>query len=343
MAQSGYIASCVRARAMKGILLAPDEWQQLALMDSAEDVMGFLHQRGLISATTIVETAEKELRERNIATAASLIRFVHGAAFEALKYFVYYYDLLNVETLISHLHTGGASGEMLPLLYDTGRLGMVDVENLASVTSYPVLTNCLRGSVLYDVFKRELESYERDEDVAGFVAAIELDFMRGWQRVVQRCRRGAVGASQSLFDAFLKVKAADGMLRLRFRRESGEHLVASWNELVPGGLVGSDMSGWYNIEDERDSFKYLLGRLGGGGSIHETEADGADAQMDKGMMRTLLDETLRIQRRGGFTVDYIMSFLFRVMLQSEDLVSLLECKDFGLANDEVASYLVGDV
>jgi len=333
MGQSGYIAACVRARAKKNGLLTHEEWLSLSRMGDAPEVMAWLRQRGLAEFDGPIEKVERALRAHNIRLAASLSRFLSGTGADAVNCFVRYYDLLNVETVISNLHTGGDTGGIAPFLFDTGRAGMVDKELLTAVGSFPALGNLLRGTVLYDVYRRALEQYERDGEVARFTAALELEFLRGWYRAVRRVR----GNGRSAFDSFIKIKAADAMLRLRFRRDSSEHEVAQWNRLVPGGLLGSDFERWYAVSDFKEAAGYLEQRIFGGNA----GADDAEVDVETRMQRRLLADVMREQHRNGFSLDYLFSFLLRFMLQTEDLVRLLECKDFNLEPERLDEYLVG--
>jgi hypothetical protein len=338
MGKSGYIAACVRAHAMKRLLLDQDEWQRLLLTSGRDELIGRLAQRGLVSGVSGMAAVERELRGRCITAASSLVRFLSGAAYDTVRFFVYYYDLLNIETVIAHLHFG-SDDSIADLLYDTGRLGMVHSELLAAATSFPALGKSLKGSVLYDAYNRGLELYERDGDVAAFLAELEFDFLRGWSQAERRSRRGRI--SKSVFDVYLRIKTADAMMRLRFRRESGEHAVDRWNGLVPGGLLGRDIREWRGMESESDAFGYLAERIFG---RHSDIAVGSDSAGDETqLLRGLLAETRRSQRRGEFSVDYLLGFLFRLMLQAEDLVRLLECRDFGLDSNLVAGYMIGGV
>jgi hypothetical protein len=324
---------------MKRLLLSDDEWRKLRMSGSSDELVAKLVQRGLVSEAAGLDAVERELRGECVAAASSLIRFLSGAGYDTLRFFIYYYDLLNIETVIAHLHFGSEAG-VAEMLYDTGRLGLIKHDTLAAVSSFPALGSCLKGSVLYDAYKQGLESYERDGDISVFTAELELAFLKGWSLAERRCRRMG-GQGKSIFSVYLKTRAADAMLRLRFRRESAEHAVERWNGLVPGGLLGKDLRDWNALDSEKDAFKYLASRVFG---RHHDVGAGADSSADETLLqRGMLNETRRALRRGDFSIDYLLGFLFRLMLQAEDLVRLLECCDFGLDSDTASEYLIGEI
>ncbi len=343
MRYSEYIAACTRARAMKWRILSRDDWARIIMMNSAEEIINFLKQKGLILSTSpSIEIAEKELREGEIYAASSLIRFIHGPAYDALKYFIFYYDLLNIETIIYHLHSGTENKELAGILYSTGRQGMVRAELLAGVTSFPALANTLRGTVLYKTFKDNLAEYEREGDITSFIAGIELEFMRNWHNAVKRCAGNNYSSSNSSFDSFIKVKAADAMLRMQFYRDTSPHKLDTWAALVSGGLTRSALKEWREISDEQAASVNLIKMIFPRYFKSDMVIDNYPAA-DRQMMRALRYTVVRSQQRNEFSLDYLISFLLLVMLQTEDLIKTLECKDFGLNSEELTGYLIKEL
>jgi hypothetical protein len=333
---------------MRSQLLTQSDWQNLAGMVSADDVSVRLNQMGLITSSlnNDISLVEKELRENNVASAEALLHFSQDPARDAIRFFIYYYDLMNIEAVIHHLHAGADKHDISSVLYATGGQGMIGREILASVTSFAMLSNVLHGTVIYNAFKVALARFEQDEDVSVFIAAIEFEFMKNWAKAVAACGHGFGSGSRhggSSFDAFIRVKATDAVFRMRFKRESQTHDFTSWAALVPGAPLNGVMSKWLEVSDEKDAFEFLVNVMFPGNMV-KGAVMGPDMDLnvaDRHLMRMLRAVARRSQRRNGFDADFLMSFLFLMMLQAEDLVSLLECKDFGLEQNSIAGYLSG--
>ncbi len=344
-----YSASCVRARAMRSSFLTPADWKNIVSMHAVDDVVSLLGQKGLLTSSLNkdISFVEKELRENNISSAKALLRFAQEPVRDAIRFFIYYYDLMNIETIIHHLHVGADHADIDSLLYSTGGQGMVDKDLLASVTSFASLANILHGTVLYNSFKNALVNYEQDENISAFVSAIELDFIKSWSKTVASCSNGfrqGVGGVPS-FDAFLRVKSADAVFRLRFRRESQVHDFTAWSSLVPGAPLTGSMSEWMEISGEEEAYNYLINIVFSKQMLKDAATDNKNFNInlvDKQLMRMLWNVVKRSQRNNGFDADFLISFLFLMMLQTEDLIAVLECKDFGLEQDSVTDYLIGD-
>jgi hypothetical protein len=289
-------------------------------MPRAADAIAWLAQRGRIPASGLdAADAERGLRQDMIGVVCKLLRFCRGDSRDLLAYFLYYYDLLNVEAVIYALDSGGED-IAAPPLYDTGRSGLLRREALASASSFPVLGALLRGTPLHGPFRSAFPVYEETSDAPTFVASIERAFLELWKAAAARC--GQVGEDArdgSLFLTFLEGTVTDTASRLQ-ARGCRPHLVDEWLAMVP--RAGRRRPG-------RPPRR----------AVQPAKEGGAEPPTSIWGGQRVGDAAWRTQRRMALDVQFLLGFLFLRLQETERLVALIESKDLGLSADEAASYV----
>ena len=340
MSIAQYAAPCVRAHAMRSRFFSAEDWRLLTEFRRLDDLLAWLRQRDMISssATTVYEV-ERELHQINIRSAASILRFVHGSVREALKFFVYYYDLLNVETVIQHLHNMSGETDLSTTLYDTGLLGRVKTEKLARVTNFATLKTLLKGSVFFDSYRKALPRYEQNEDVSRFLNALEVDFMKRWVRAVGACGISDARGWRSSFGAFVSSTGILAALRARFRRNWKQYDVEQWLDLVQGWSPSSD---WWMSASEADIAERVFSEalpVPSNGAT-KTVSDAPNA-LENRVMSAFWTSVRKRQRQSRFDADFLISFLLQQRIQIDRLIGVIECLDLDLDRETLEDFLKG--
>jgi len=336
-----YAAACVRVCAMQTHLLGADDWQRLLQMAHLQEMVTWLAQRGLVpSAAQDIPEAQRTLREGVIEDSEKLIRFVSGPAEAMLAFFIYHYDLLNLETVIGRLHAG-AGGAAPAHLYETGRFGLLSREALSTVTSYGVLTDMLLGTPFAGPFASALAHYQEDGDLPALLTSMEYSFLADWQTAVARCltwRR----RRRSTFDLFVAARAMTWAIRLKFFRKRQDYEV---HRCLDALIRRADVKACYTAMEAtipETAFRLLAAALLPEG----VPARLADAPFDLDLldirlMGVILEEANRRHRPIDFSAEYLIGYHFLKLFETENLVRLLEGKALGVDGETMQKYLVG--
>ncbi len=183
-----YAAPCTRVCVMRSGLLSRDEWRTLFAAESTEAALSWLDRRGIFGeAVPDILSAERAAHISVIRDTNALLRFVRGDQRPLLRFFVYYYDLLNVESTIHQIFSFSEGAHSGAFLYDTGRLGLLRNKDLTSLTNYAALSKALKHTMLSSRFDAALLRFSENEDATRLVEAVDIGFLTAWVAAAERC------------------------------------------------------------------------------------------------------------------------------------------------------------
>ena len=329
-----YTAACVRACALRGALLAPEEWQAIAGLTGSGGVIAWLKNRGILTGeVTDVLTAERAAQEAVIRNASGLLRFAREALADLLRCFVHYYDLLNVESVVHRIHAFPDEGtRQRGRFYDTGPFGLFRPTALDAATNYPALGRALRHSPLAGPFEAALARYREDEDVVRLVERIELAFLANWVHTAERCGiRPRSATLASPLGVFFIARAVEAAVRLKMYREAETSRVVQWlSPVAPANRVDKCLALLYG-DTQSDFVQELVGVLlpTASGAHQAPETLGPRGRW--GLLdRIVMHAALKATRGISFNADFLTGFLLRQMWQARELTVLLESKEADL-------------
>ena len=328
---------------MQSRLLGAAEWKRLLGASGTEELTAQLAQWGLVSSASLgVADVQRELRQRCIGCCERLARFLGGRAKSMLCHFVYFYDLLNLEVVISGLHgeDGGPSRNFG--LYRTGSLGAFRPEDLEVVTSFAMLGDVLDGTVFASPYSIALSRYAEDEDLPAFLSQLECTYLAEWHRAARRCGPWLPRSTPSLFDLFVACRTISWALRMRYGRRLGEHEIHRCLSLLLRGDELAFCESALRVEEPHSALALLTGALLPRGVAAKLSAESFDMRRIDVQFDRVLCDTARLQRRPvRFSAEYLIGYHMLNVLEAENIARLLEARALGATNEDLSPYLVG--
>ena len=326
----------MRACALRTALLRPHEWEEVAGLDSATEIIARFKERGALpDDVTDVAAAERAAHQAVIHSSSALLRFAQGAMGELLRSFLHYYDLINLESVIQRIHAmvEGAHAQGIP--YDTGSMGVFD-EVLGDATNFAALSRLVRGTPFASAYEAGLQRYYEDEDVSRLIETIEVAFFSAWVDAAERCGFTLKqGTDNSGLAVFLVERIIESAVRLKIHRDAEQSRVVEWLSLV---MDEKGLDACLNALDADDDDEAVMALaalllpqklLAKAGLSRRSEAK-ADALS---VLRVVvLRRVLQAGRGISFSPDFLTSFLVLQIYQALELTLLLESKETGIAD-----------
>lgn len=331
---AAYSAPCVRACALRGGLLKPEEWRALDSVDSSAAAIAWLQQRGVVGADVAdVASAERAMHDNMLRNTAALSRFARKDLSELLKFFVWNYDLLNFQGAIRRIHDGQEQGKSARGLYDTGTFGMFSANTLESATNFAALAGVVRYSMLGKPFSAALVHYNDSEDVSRLVESVEVAFMRQWMSAAARCgfNIGMVNDRSGL-SAFFISRVIEAVIRLKFNRDAESDRLIEWFRLVSKGRGMNECISAIDCEDKNEALYNLARMLLPKDLVGDAKpAEGGYAGW-RMLHAGVLKRVSRTTRGVAFNADFLVSFLILHLSQIRELTIVLESKESGITS-----------
>ncbi|MBN1557743.1 MAG: V-type ATPase subunit [Lentisphaerae bacterium] len=330
MSAAAYTAACVRACALRAAFLGPGDWRTAAGLAGADDVVAWLKARGLIGdGVADVLAAERAAHASLIRHASGLLRLVRGPAAALLRYFVWYYDLLNLEGAALRIH-GFPDAQARPpaRFYDTGRFGLLRPAALDAVTQYPALGRVLRHTPFAGPFQEALAGYRDDEEVGRLVERLERAFLADWIAAAGCCGiRPADARRGSPLAVFFVARAVEAAARLMRHRAAERGRAVRWLTLAVPDPAAQRCLDRLSGARPAESLAAALGEVlpGAPERVDTAGSRSAWALLD----RLVLQAAEKATRGIFFNMDFLTGILLREMYQARELTVLLEAKATG--------------
>ncbi|MBN1673386.1 MAG: V-type ATPase subunit [Kiritimatiellae bacterium] len=329
-----YAAPGVRACALRSTLLRPAEWRSLAEAESAAAVLDWMRRRGVIGGDGgDLVLAERAAHDAVIRSASALLRFAKGSLFRLLRFFVWAYDLLNLEQAVRCIHFASGEPPQAGPMFRTGRFGMLLSAELASVTNYAAVARLLRGTPLARPFHAGLLRYREDEDVVRLVEALDAALCAEWVGAARSCgfrvRDRTDGRGLSVF---LAARVLEAAVRLKVHRRAESSRVIEWLSLVAeGGTLEACLSALdtENAETAGGRLADLL--LPAAGPFFAVSSSAR-------LQHVVLRHAARAGRGITFDADFLTGFLVLQTVQARELTVWLESKDADLPIEGCSVY-----
>ncbi len=339
-----YAAPCVRACALRTALLRPHEWETVAGLDSATEVIAWFKERGVLAGDVAdVAAAERAAHQAVIHSSSALLRFARGPLGNLLGFFLHYYDLINLESVIQRIHAlvEGERSQGIP--YDTGSMGIFD-DVLGDATNFAALSRQVRGTPFAAAYEAGLQRYYEDEDVARLIEGIEVAFFAQWVAAAAGCGfQLEQGTDNSGLAVFLVERIIESATRLQVHREAEQSRVVEWLSLV---AEGKDLDACLDAlsAGNEDAAVMALARLllpkalmaqaglpRRSGAEAGTLGRGPSAALS--LLRVVvLRRALKAGRGIVFSADFLTSFLVLQIYQALELTLVLESKETGITD-----------
>jgi len=334
-----YAASCVRACALRTALLRPHEWEEVARLDSSEEIIARFKERGALpEGIADVAAAERAAHQAVIHSSSALLRFAKGPLADLLRSFLHYYDLINLECVIQRIHAMVEGEDAQGIPYDTGSMGLFDAV-LGDVTNFAALSRLVKGTPFAAAYEAGLLRYYEDEDVSRLIEGIEVAFFAAWADAAARCGFDLKkGTDNSGLAVFLVERIVESAVRLKIHREAEQSRVLEWLSLVADGKDLDDCLAALEVEDDGEAVmglaalllpKVLMAKVG-------KAASGASSALSV-LRVVVLRRALQAGRGIVFSPDFLTSFLVLQIYQALELTLLLESKETGIT-DAISAY-----
>jgi len=326
----------VRACALRTALLKPHEWEVVSAIDSSTEIIAWFKERGALpEEVTDVADAERAAHQAVIHSSSALLRFARGELGDMLRFFLRYYDLINLESVIQRIHAMVEGTPTQGIPYDTGSMGLFD-DVLGDVTNFAALSRLVKGTPFAAAYEAGLGRYYEDEDVSRLVEGIEVVFFAEWVKAAQACGfRLKNGTDNSGLAVFLAERIIESAVRLKVHREAEQSRVVEWLSLVTDEK-GLDTCLEAIASDDEDEAVMALAHLllpkallAKAGLPRRSEAKAGALSL---LRVVVLRRALKAGRGIVFSADFLTSFLVLQIYQALELTLLLESKETGIAD-----------
>lgn len=336
-----------RARAMQSAFLTLEEWKHLAEMNSTGEVLSWLTRKKIISSDTIGSIeAEKEIRESIILCAEKLIHFSYGKLRQLLAFFIYHFDLLNIEAMIRHIHEVPEAKPVQPdSLYDTGIYGLVDINQLSAATNFAVLEQMLTRTMFSNPLAYALELYTESGDVSAITTELEVAFLENWLRAADECESllsADPRSGDNVFRAFLGFTVIRSILRILFCRQGDRKAARKFlSILLQDPELRNCMTAIEGMSAEETY--YHLASLFFSPKLYKqiSEISFDLNNLDFHFRKFLAEIASRQKLRAGIGIEFLLSFNFIKTLEVQNLIYIIESRDLGLNPEQTLNYLAG--
>ncbi len=334
-------AAYARARAMQGRMPGQSEFQRLLATTTSAEFMQRLAGMGMISSPGLSPArAQKELQQGVIRATEKLMRFLRKPLRDFFAFFIYTYDLLNLETVIIHIHSG-SDEQISDLLYDSGAFGLLNIEACKTATNFAALGKSLRSTPLADSYNTGLDHFREDDDLAAFLCFLEQEFMRRWQAAANDCAGLLPAAGMKLFSRFTLVTTITSSLRERFCRKADPALSRRWLEVGTRTGLKACMHALEH-DDPGDAAQALMRILFADDEWKALVSEPFDlTEMETRLQRLLLGQARKSQRQAGVNPGFLVAFLLRMQVQVRDIIRIMEGKNLGMRTEAIMQHAIG--
>jgi hypothetical protein len=303
-------------------------------LDSAPEIIAWFKARGSLPGdVTDVASAERAAHQAVIHSSSALLRFAPGSLGDLLRFFLRYYDLINLESVIQRIHAmvEGAHAHGIP--YDTGTMGLFDAV-LGDATNFAALSRLLRGTQFVAAYEAGLRRYYEDEDVSRLVESIEVAFFAEWVKAAEACGfRLKRGTDNTGLAVFLVERIIESVVRLKVHREAEQNRVVEWLSLVAEGKDLDTCLEAVSADDENEAVMGLANLLLPKALMAKAGSPGSGPAGALSLLRVVvLRRALKAGRGIVFSADFLTSFLVLQIYQALELTLLLESKETGIAD-----------
>jgi vacuolar-type H+-ATPase subunit C/Vma6 len=324
----------VRACALRTTLLRPHEWEDVAGVDSAAEVIAWFKERGVLAEeVSDVAGAERAAHRAVIHSSSALLRFSRGPLADLLGYFLHYYDLINLESVIQRIHAMVEGEDAQGIPYDTGSMGIFD-DVLGDVRNFAALSRLVQRTPFAAAYEAGLRRYYEDEDVSRLIETIEVAFFADWVEAAKRCGfKLKGGTDNSGLAVFLVERIIESAVRLKVHREADQSRVVEWLSLVTDALGLELCLDALDAEDEDEAVMALATLLLPKELMAKAGTPGSGPTGALSVLRVVvLRRALKAGRGIVFSADFLTSFLVLQIYQALELTLLLESKETGIAD-----------
>jgi len=329
-----FAAPCVRACALRSGLLRPHEWHALMEMGSADTVITWLQARGVLPAeATAIPAAERSAHQTVIQSSSALLRFARGDLGDLLQFFLTYYDLMNLESVIHRLHGTVEGGTSHGRPFETGPLGLLDA-SIGDVSNFAALARLLKRTLFAPPFEAALQRYNEDEDVSRMVESIEVAFFAGWIAAAKRCGfRLNGGTDGSGLAVFLVECVSEAAVRLKLHRDAETSRIVEWLSLVTEGRPLDACLSVLSEGGDNGAVLKLAAILFSKRLVPGASQEPTGSLAALSLLRVMvLRQAIKANRGITFNADFLTSLLVLQRFQALELTLLLESKDAGITD-----------
>ena len=326
---------------MQSRMLKPPEFNRLLAATTLAELMQRLVAMDMIpSAALELGQAQKELHQGLIQTTEKLMRFLRRPLSDFFAFFIHTYDLLNLETTISHIHADSEE-DIQGLMYDTGSFGMLNAGVCNTATNFAALRKSLRGTILAEPYADGLERFRDDDDLPAFLCFLEQEFLCQWRVTASSCADLLSAAGMKLFSRFTLVTAITSSMRERFCRKAAPALFRRWLETEARAKINTCVVALEhgNPRDAAEDLTRILFTEEEGKPI--TQEPFALAAMETRLQRLLLEHARKAQLQAGVNPGFLLAFLLRMQIQVRDLIRIMEGKSLGMTPEAIMHRAIG--
>lgn len=330
-----YIAPCVRACALRNLFLATHEWQQVTAIANTEGIIDWLKKRGITtpqadSVSGIIRSAHELVAQR----ASAFLRFTRTESADLLKYFILYYDLLNIETAAYRIHNAIPEEDyQVDQFYTTGNFGMITPRILNNVTSFTALGRVVSRSIFEEPYTTASRRYQEDGDIVQFVENLDFVFFKKWIDTAEACGFSIrTGSGHSALRVFFTTRVIEIAVRLQRYRDAQSGELRNWLSLVTlSGNTENALRILSQQEDEHSQITGLVQLLLPW--IKEDDVKCRDLAPPGcwNMLNMItMEAALKATRGIVFNADFLCAFLIRQIYQARHLTMLLQAREAGI-------------
>jgi V/A-type H+-transporting ATPase subunit C len=327
-----------KARAMRSFLLSPGEYHRLAHTASAGDFFDTLSQTsyGTLAESLKRESAvrgEKILRDAEMERARKLEKSSRGKVKELIRFFVQERELEHVKLLLRYWHAG--ERESMKKAAEAMDLAGFTSEELPGPDE---MAKLLSGTPFYGAVLRSMPDYEKNRTLFPIELAIDRDyFQRFWE-----FSEGLAGDDRALVQRIMGIEIdlrnLDWIRRSRIYYGLPESDVSRF--LLPHGqYVTPDTAADMLTEEGEEK---VLNRIGRGEEAERIPMDEGALQLDMGafLSRILKREAQAAFARNPFTAGSVMGYLFLSRIETQNMITLLQARQYGLSGDRIMNLLI---
>ncbi len=336
-----------RARAMQSAFLTLEEWKHLAEMKSTREVLTWLTRKKMISSDSIGSIqAEKEIRESSILCAEKLIHFSYGKLRHLLSFFIYHFDLLNIEAMIRHIHeVPEAKPVQVDSLYDTGMYGLVDINQLSAATNFAVLEQMLTRTMFSKPLAFAMDLYKESGDVSAITTELEVAFLGEWLTAADECESllsADPRSGNNVFRAYLGFTVIRSTLRILFCRQGDRKAAQKFLSIMLQDKELKTCLTEIESLSAEETFRHLTSLLFSQKLYKRISEISFDLNnLDFHFRKFLSEIASRQQLRAGIGVEFLLSFNFIKILEVQNLIFIIESRDLGMKPEQTMNYLAG--
>lgn len=228
-----------RARTMKGTLLSPEDWHYLLKMRSVEDILRYLRGTHYIGPLSNLSGPGSEgvslaLHDDLFKDYGTLLKAVPAKSARILKSFLLRYAAENLKTILRGIWKEKPSSEITPLLYRTGALCRLPVEELLQVRRITEAVDLLKKTTFHISLLHALPQFQAQGRLFPLEIAVDTAAVEHIRSSFNRLRGIDRKNTRTLVGKWIDLVNLSWLVRFRhFYDLSSEEAI---NYILPGGL-----------------------------------------------------------------------------------------------------------